>query len=1249
MSATTWPTFQDFTFDLSDRLRQAAQRSLAELEASINCDGHDWLEDYIDNIEAQGRKAPIADLIKTPSRTQTAKKTRAVLTASKNRVEQIRLFNERAALSPLASNSPNVRQPFSPLSTHRLNTIPASPTPASPLKGKVLPLTKAKKEKVVKEKVVKPPKAKKGKKQNPDEATSSKENAMEVEPTASSSTKSTGIRGVAPQAPAVTVEAPPTKAAKVKVTRKPTPPKAKEPTPEPQPEQEELEEDVMEVDPVAVVEAPVVVGAEPAEEPIDVDEDEQEPIDVDEPEQEPVAPVEAVDVEAEVEEEIEEEAEEEVEEEVEEDADFQPVAVAAHEPIAPVAAEPAPSTSPIKAVSPVKTVINETSPFKVAPAETASVKHSSPEKASSPIKEAVAAAPAVPVRQVRSSWLSSALGTRTVPVSGLGADRKSHASGSQPRGSIQYESLRKSVAAAGTLKRKSEDGPDADELEVQDKAKEKRADKVARFDSTAQPTSPVRPAALQAARTPASAPQPKSNVLGDAPTSVPSATSAPHDGRHRPDTYKVARALDEMRERAAAAAAKQKAAAAAAAATTTATTSKPGEAARAVPTATSTGTGFLRGLGNLGAGFLGLGSSEADEARLRREEEDRRAQEEAEAELARIMRDMAEEDKKAAAEAAAAIALSATSSKPMTEVRKEAITVAKTNKPTILSDDEEDAANESISLPELPQPDIGDDFDAIPLDDGVTSALGAAGIDIDIDFPDSTTPPNSPPRRAVPVSGIPRSPAPAATLQKPKGKQALKVPEVVLSPPRAKTPAVPRAIRTKPSKASVSRPGTAASTYEDADDENDDELPTTMKKTPGMHRSRLLSNASAAGSTLGVSTKSSASTLLSQADRMAAKALGIKPTPGNVKSIQAAAAAKKKVQDQFLPQAQADKDKEQEQTDRKAELREKIEQRRLEEKHRKEAEEKAKLEEERKQRLAEEEDKRRRRAEADQRRKEREEKMERLAKEKAAREEREAATARAKQAEEEAARKRKMAPLIHKNLGSSSVKRPTAPAAAPPKKELASSKSISNLHAQSKMGPTSFRTNDEPTRAPTISLVVPPAPAAAQAERRPLGPPARTSTAQGPHGTHAAHAGPSNATVLQQSRAALQAQLDQKAIDMESEQIELPDIASEYSDSDDSEKEDDFKRPGWAGTPELRNALKAQASINPDDLFGPIRPLNMEELFNARQGKFRARTSSANWSGADRLTEQEEREYARRMGFRPINAPRESRPSGSNR
>lgn len=51
-------------------------------------------------------RAPIADLIKTPSRTATAKKTRGATTAQKTRQEQIRLFN--AQLSPLAAKSPDV-------------------------------------------------------------------------------------------------------------------------------------------------------------------------------------------------------------------------------------------------------------------------------------------------------------------------------------------------------------------------------------------------------------------------------------------------------------------------------------------------------------------------------------------------------------------------------------------------------------------------------------------------------------------------------------------------------------------------------------------------------------------------------------------------------------------------------------------------------------------------------------------------------------------------------------------------------------------------------------------------------------------------------------------------------------------------------------------------------------------------------------------------------------------------------------
>jgi len=86
--------------------------------------------------------------------------------------------------------------------------------------------------------------------------------------------------------------------------------------------------------------------------------------------------------------------------------------------------------------------------------------------------------------------------------------------------------------------------------------------------------------------------------------------------------------------------------------------------------------------------------------------------------------------------------------------------------------------------------------------------------------------------------------------------------------------------------------------------------------------------------------------------------------------------------------------------------------------------------------------------------------------------------------------------------------------------------------------------------------------------------------------------------------------------------IELPEIASD-SDSDD---ENDFKPPDWADSPALKELLTQQQLVDPMKVFGPIAPLVMEEVFKGnkeRQAKFRARTSSANWNGPDRLTEDE--------------------------
>ncbi|KAF7969046.1 hypothetical protein HWV62_28445 [Athelia sp. TMB] len=117
------------------------------------------------------------------------------------------------------------------------------------------------------------------------------------------------------------------------------------------------------------------------------------------------------------------------------------------------------------------------------------------------------------------------------------------------------------------------------------------------------------------------------------------------------------------------------------------------------------------------------------------------------------------------------------------------------------------------------------------------------------------------------------------------------------------------------------------------------------------------------------------------------------------------------------------------------------------------------------------------------------------------------------------------------------------------------------------------------------------------------------------------------------ARAKLQLQAA-KQIPESTEDIELPDINSEYSDSEDEDRPRTFDPPNWAQSPELRQQLERQSRVNPDDIFGPVKPLRMEEVFRTRQSRFRARTSSANWTGTDRLTVEEEREYVRRMGFR---------------
>lgn len=89
------------------------------------------------------------------------------------------------------------------------------------------------------------------------------------------------------------------------------------------------------------------------------------------------------------------------------------------------------------------------------------------------------------------------------------------------------------------------------------------------------------------------------------------------------------------------------------------------------------------------------------------------------------------------------------------------------------------------------------------------------------------------------------------------------------------------------------------------------------------------------------------------------------------------------------------------------------------------------------------------------------------------------------------------------------------------------------------------------------------------------------------------------------------------------EDIKLPDI---MTDSEDEDSDNDFEQPSWVNTPNLRELLTQQQLVDPEQVFGPIAPLNMEQVFpnKERHKRFRERTSSAYWAN-DQVTEEERR------------------------
>lgn len=89
------------------------------------------------------------------------------------------------------------------------------------------------------------------------------------------------------------------------------------------------------------------------------------------------------------------------------------------------------------------------------------------------------------------------------------------------------------------------------------------------------------------------------------------------------------------------------------------------------------------------------------------------------------------------------------------------------------------------------------------------------------------------------------------------------------------------------------------------------------------------------------------------------------------------------------------------------------------------------------------------------------------------------------------------------------------------------------------------------------------------------------------------------------------------------EEIKLPEI---MTDSEDEDSDNDFEQPSWVNTPNLRELLTQQQLVDPEQVFGPIAPLNMEQVFpnKERHKRFRERTSSAYWVN-DQVTEEERR------------------------
>ena len=144
--------------------------------------------------------------------------------------------------------------------------------------------------------------------------------------------------------------------------------------------------------------------------------------------------------------------------------------------------------------------------------------------------------------------------------------------------------------------------------------------------------------------------------------------------------------------------------------------------------------------------------------------------------------------------------------------------------------------------------------------------------------------------------------------------------------------------------------------------------------------------------------------------------------------------------------------------------------------------------------------------------------------------------------------------------------------------------------------------------------------------------PTRPMENKPPHGFGIGNPGPSHKTPARMGPAAGGKSTGKRAGHKDSpkyqngDSIDLPEINTDSEDSG-SDAGADFAVPEWAESPNLAAGIIAQEGRDPMTVFGPPGELKMEEVFRNKErwGRFRQRTSSANWSGQDRLTEEEVR------------------------